>query len=126
MKLVLARPPCVEETQHKVRMFYGVGLRPKIWKEFVTRFKVNHIFNDISIIKKNIFQIPHIVEMYGSTEGTAVFLNPEDKIGAIGFISQLFPLLPTTLIKLDKDGNFGLRFVNWLTNNIFRRTCERQ
>ena len=52
------------------------------------------------------FQIPHIVEMYGSTEGTAGLLNTENKIGAIGFISRIFPLLPITLIKLDENGWF--------------------
>ena len=40
-RFLLARPPCPEETQHRIRMVCGVGMRPKIWKEFVERFKVN-------------------------------------------------------------------------------------
>ena len=38
--MILARPPCPEEKQHKLRMIYGNGLRPQIWKEFVRRFNV--------------------------------------------------------------------------------------
>jgi hypothetical protein len=36
-----ATPPCPEETRHSLRMMYGIGLRAKIWNEFVKRFKVN-------------------------------------------------------------------------------------
>merc|ERR1719210_1226256 len=68
-------------------MIYGNGLRPKIWKEFTERFK-----------------IPHVVEMYGSTEGTVAMINNEDHVGAVGFISRLFPILPINVIKLDENG----------------------
>ena len=42
-RFLLARPPCPEETQHQIRMVAGVGMRPKIWKEFVERFKVRFL-----------------------------------------------------------------------------------
>jgi hypothetical protein len=42
--------------------------------------------------------------MYGSTEGTVGLINAEDKIGAVGFISRIFPFMPVTLVKLDENG----------------------
>jgi acyl-CoA synthetase (AMP-forming)/AMP-acid ligase II len=41
-----------EEKEHKVRAMLGNGLRAKIWKEFVERFRIKQIS-----------------EIYGSTEG---------------------------------------------------------
>ena len=43
--------------------------------------------------------------MYGSTEGTVGLINTQNKVGAIGFLSRLFPFIPVTLIKLDKNGD---------------------
>ena len=42
-RFLLQTPPCPEEEEHGLRMMYGVGLRPQIWKEFVTRFNIPHI-----------------------------------------------------------------------------------
>lgn len=44
--------------------------------------------------------------MYGSTEGTVGLMNTSDKIGAIGYISQIFPIMPFTVIKLNENGQF--------------------
>ena len=57
---------------HKVRVAFGNGLRIDIWKEFKNRFK-----------------IPNIVEFFGATEGTGIFLNVTGKVGAIGRMSPL-------------------------------------
>lgn len=53
-RFLLNCPEKPEETQHKLRLMVGNGLRPQIWKEFVQRFKV-----------------PWIIEFYGATEGNA-------------------------------------------------------
>lgn len=53
-RYLLTTPPRPEDTQHKLRMMYGNGLRPQIWSQFVSRFN-----------------IPHIGELYGSTEGNS-------------------------------------------------------
>ena len=45
--------------------------------------------------------------MYGSTEGTVAMINNEDHVGAVGFISRLFPILPINVIKLDENGEKG-------------------
>ena len=53
-RYILAVPPKTEDKQHKLRMIYGNGLRPQIWTAFVERFN-----------------IPHVAEFYGATEGNA-------------------------------------------------------
>lgn len=41
--LSLGTPDKVEDTKHKLRAMYGVGLSPHIWPRFVDRFMVWHI-----------------------------------------------------------------------------------
>lgn len=53
-RYILATPPKPTDTQHKIRVIFGNGLRPQIWKEFVQRFN-----------------IPKVGEFYGATEGNA-------------------------------------------------------
>jgi hypothetical protein len=53
-RYILAAPPKPEDKQHKLRMIYGNGLKPQIWTQFVERFN-----------------IPHVAEFYGATEGNA-------------------------------------------------------
>ncbi|NXO37083.1 S27A6 protein, partial [Locustella ochotensis] len=64
----LCNQPCKEEDRvHEVRIALGNGIRPSVWKEFLMRFGPVKIF-----------------EFYGSTEGSLVFLNYTNKIGAVG------------------------------------------
>jgi len=62
-------PPHPKEQAHKIRTGFGNGLRPDIWEEFLTRFN-----------------IPHVCEFYGSTEGNVSFLGFDGKVGAVGRI----------------------------------------
>lgn len=62
------------DNQHTVRIMFGNGLRPNIWREFKERFN----------IKK-------IVEFYGATEGNANVVNYRGKEGSCGFISRILP-----------------------------------
>ena len=64
---------------------FGNGLRPDIWNDFQTRFK-----------------IPKIVEFYGSTEGTFAHVNLVGKVGAIGYYSfWVKPLTKIYFIRID-------------------------
>ena len=55
-KLLTAQPKCEEETQHQVRMVCGVGMRPKIWTEFVERFKVRpRLLTTIELVWRRVF-----------------------------------------------------------------------
>ena len=80
-------PPQPNETKHKLRLACGNGLRPDIWDEFKSRFK-----------------IPLILEFYGATEGNVLMFNFEGKAGAIGrlpwFIEHRFP---TALVRFDVE-----------------------
>ena len=72
-------PPSAAETQHRVRLACGNGLRPDMWEAFKTRFR-----------------IPHILEFYGATEGNVTIFNFEGKPGAVGrvpwFVTHRFPI----------------------------------
>src|SRR5437773_3691037 len=59
-----------DETRHRVRLCCGNGLRPDVWHDFKTRFR-----------------IPRILEFYASTEGNVSMFNVEGRPGAIGRIS---------------------------------------
>jgi fatty-acyl-CoA synthase len=72
-------PPNPNETKHRLRLVCGNGLRPDLWAEFKTRFR-----------------IPHILEFYGATEGNVNIFNFEGKQGAVGrvpwFVAHRFPI----------------------------------
>jgi fatty-acyl-CoA synthase len=72
-------PPNQNETRHRLRLACGNGLRPDLWPEFKTRFR-----------------IPHILEFYGATEGNVNIFNFEGKEGAVGrvpwFVAHRFPI----------------------------------
>ncbi|XP_066596385.1 long-chain fatty acid transport protein 4 isoform X2 [Prorops nasuta] len=87
-RYILAVPPKSEDKQHNVRIIYGNGLRPQIWREFVKRFN-----------------IPRVVEFYGATEGNANIVNTDSTVGAVGFVSRILPqVYPISIIKVNADG----------------------
>jgi fatty-acyl-CoA synthase len=66
-------------------MCCGNGLRPDIWNDFKTRFR-----------------IPRILEFYAATEGNVSLFNVEGKPGAVGRIpSYLAYRFPATLVQFD-------------------------
>ncbi|GBM87894.1 Long-chain fatty acid transport protein 1 [Araneus ventricosus] len=86
-RYLLNQPTCKEEKQHSIWLMTGIGIRPHVWKEFQDRF-----------------QIKHIIEAYGATEGNASLVNLFGKTGAVGFIPQIFNrLCPVSLIKVDPE-----------------------
>ena len=86
-RYLLHTEPCLEESQHRIRMACGNGLRPEVWNDF-----------------KNRFQIPQILEFYAATEGNVALFNVEGEPGAIGRIpSYLAHRFPAALIKFDVE-----------------------
>ncbi|KAK6618914.1 hypothetical protein RUM44_003295 [Polyplax serrata] len=84
-RYILSSPPKAEDKEHKVRLVFGNGLRPQIWKEFVERF-----------------DIQQVAEFYGATEGNANIVNIDNTFGAIGFVSRILPAVyPISVIKAD-------------------------
>ncbi|CAH0550810.1 unnamed protein product [Brassicogethes aeneus] len=84
-----------EETpiDHPVKIMFGNGLRPQIWKKFVETFKIEKVF-----------------EFYGATEGNSNLMNIDNKEGAVGFVPRLsMGLYPVSLIKSDEATGEPLR-----------------
>jgi len=88
-----ATPPSKYDNTHKVRLLVGNGMRVEIWQQFYERFGR-----------------PMINEFYGSTEGNCSVGNISGKVGAVGFISVLFPMLfPLGIVAIDEDTREPLR-----------------
>ncbi|XP_063722029.1 long-chain fatty acid transport protein 1-like isoform X2 [Symsagittifera roscoffensis] len=86
-RYLLAQPESQHDRQHQVRLMVGNGLRPHIWEEFVKRFGIGKVG-----------------EFYGATEGNCSVMNTDNKVGAVGFMTQIIPALyPIMLIKVNPD-----------------------
>jgi len=71
-RYLLGTPEHPDERRHGIRVCIGNGLRPEIWPAFQERF-----------------DIPHIIEFYGATEGNVALMNFDGKVGAIGRMPRL-------------------------------------
>jgi len=92
-RYLLRTDPLPHETQHRIRMCCGNGLRPDVWHGFKSRFR-----------------IPRILEFYAATEGNVSLFNVEGKPGAIGRIpSFLAHRFPATLVKFDVEKDAPVR-----------------
>ena len=89
-------PPGEFERSHKLKLAFGNGLRPDVWPEFQSRFK-----------------IPNILEFYGSTEGNVSLFNFDGKQGAIGRVPKLLKKqINIRLVRFDIDTNEPVRSSN--------------
>ena len=85
--------PCDSEGRHRLRLACGNGLRPDVWQDFKTRFR-----------------IPLVLEFYAATEGNVTLFNFEGKLGAVGripwFVAGRFPI---ALVRFDVEAKAPLR-----------------
>jgi fatty-acyl-CoA synthase len=92
-RYLIHTPITPSETKHRIRLACGNGLRPDVWPEFQSRFR-----------------IPHILEFYAATEGNVALFNFEGKVGAVGripwFVAHRFP---TAVVKFDVEREQPLR-----------------
>src|SRR5256712_3172767 len=92
-RYLLHSAPHPHETEHRIRMCCGNGLRPDVWDDFKRRFR-----------------IPQILEFYAATEGNVSLFNIEGKPGAIGRIPPfLAHRVPVTLVKFDVENEAPVR-----------------
>ena len=80
-RFLLQAPESPDEHRHRVRLFYGAGLRRDVWIAFQKRFRV-----------------PEIIEYYGSTEGNVALVNVEGIPGMIGRLS-----LGQSVVRVDAE-----------------------
>jgi fatty-acyl-CoA synthase len=66
-RYLVNQPPSDQDRQHGIRLAFGNGLRPDVWRKLRTRFR-----------------IPEILEFYGATEGNVSMFNFDGRLGAIG------------------------------------------
>ncbi|MFC0239241.1 long-chain-acyl-CoA synthetase [Rhodopseudomonas telluris] len=92
-RYLLQAPASPRETQHRLRLVCGNGLRGDVWEAFQARFA-----------------IPRILEFYAATEGNFSLYNVEGEPGAIGRIpSFLAHRFPAAIVKFDIDTGQPLR-----------------
>jgi fatty-acyl-CoA synthase len=92
-RYLLKAPSSEFETQHRLRLACGNGLRGDIWDAFQSRFA-----------------IPRILEFYAATEGNFSLYNVEGKVGAIGRIPPLLAhRFPASIVKVDAETSAPIR-----------------
>jgi len=96
LRYLVNTKPSEYEKKHNVSGILGNGLRPDVWKEVQSRFNINHI-----------------VEFYGSSEGNINLFNIDSRFGAIGRVpSYLKKLMNIKIIKFDVDNEKHIRSEN--------------
>jgi len=70
-RFLLSQPVNENERKHKISWILGNGLRPDVWESFVSRFN-----------------IPHVIEFYGATEGNVSLINVDGPVGAVGRVPK--------------------------------------
>ncbi len=92
-RFLLASPPHSNERNHSLKWIMGNGLRPEVWSKFVDRFN-----------------IPHVIEFYGATEGNVSLINIDGPIGAVGRIPDYFAKkFNIEIIQYDIESNSNIR-----------------
>jgi fatty-acyl-CoA synthase len=66
-RFLLSSPVHPQEHKHKIKWIIGNGLRPEVWPGFVKRFNIKHV-----------------IEFYGATEGNVSLMNIDGPVGAVG------------------------------------------
>jgi fatty-acyl-CoA synthase len=54
-RYLLAQPKKPEETQHNIRMMYGIGFKKEFWSEFKSRFGIKKIAEFYGATESNIY-----------------------------------------------------------------------
>jgi len=86
-RFLLSQPPTENERAHKISWIIGNGLRPEVWESFISRF-----------------DIPHVIEFYGATEGNVSLINVDGPVGAVGRVpSYLSWKFNIDIIRYDID-----------------------
>jgi fatty-acyl-CoA synthase len=92
-RFLVNSPETPEEKQHKLRVAIGNGMRREVWEEFQARF-----------------DLPQIVEFYGSTEGNVGLVNTDNTPGSIGRVpGYLKSRFNIDLVRFDMEAEKPMR-----------------
>jgi len=92
-RYLVNQPPHPKERAHALRLAFGNGLRPEVWREFQERFAIGDI-----------------LEFYGSTEGNVSMFNFDAMPGAIGRVPDyLRKRFTVRLVKFDVESETPIR-----------------
>lgn len=92
-RFLLSTPTQENEREHSIRWIIGNGLRPEVWPGFIERFN-----------------IPHVIEFYGATEGNVSLINIDGPVGAVGRVPDYFAKkFNIEIIDYDVESNSNLR-----------------
>lgn len=95
-RYLVNQDPTPKDRAHKLRLAFGNGLRPEVWEEFQARFNV-----------------PRIMEFYGSTEGNVSMFNFDGQPGAIGRVPPYLQRnFAVRLVKFDVESEMPVRDEN--------------
>ena len=86
-RYLLAQPESERDKQHAIRMMFGNGLRPNLWKSFKKRFGIQKV-----------------MEFYGSSEGNIGFLNLFNHDCTVGCTS-----VPYAIVEYDVERDEPVR-----------------
>lgn len=88
MRYICDTPAADSDKEHNVRLAFGNGLRPQVWRNFLDRFGKN--------IK--------IAEFYAASEGPVGTVNLDGHFGSVGSLSPLIKKIGLIkLIKYDRE-----------------------
>jgi fatty-acyl-CoA synthase len=97
-RYLVNQPARPQDRDHKIRLAFGNGLRPDVWRKLRARFR-----------------IPEILEFYGSTEGNVSMFNFDGRVGAIGRApAYLRKRFNVRLIRFDVEKEEPIRADNGL------------
>jgi citronellyl-CoA synthetase len=86
-RYLLAQPETESDRQHSIRLMFGNGLRPNLWKAFKKRFGIELV-----------------MEFYGSSEGNIGFLNLFNHDCTVGCTS-----VPYAIVEYDVENDRPVR-----------------
>lgn len=86
-RYLLAQPESANDKKHQVKMMFGNGLRPNLWKPFKKRFGIDKV-----------------MEFYGSSEGNIGFLNLFNHDCTVGFTT-----VPYAIVEYDIENDCPVR-----------------
>ncbi|QJI41466.1 long-chain-acyl-CoA synthetase [Pseudomonas sp. ADAK2] len=95
-RYLVDQPPSADDSQHGVTKMIGNGLRPGAWREFKTRFAVDHI-----------------CELYAASDGNIGFTNILNFDNTIGF-----SLMSWDLVAYDHDSGAPIRNAKGLMSKV--------